>query len=183
MDEIGILPYFRGTLIHDYWKPYYIHQYCQHGLCNAHHLRELQWVIDNHAQHTWAKSTQYLLIEINRTVNKTEKTALIILHLMRIECAFVKLYKRVNLKCHYHHSSQTNAKNEAERKNQKSIISWSESVILKMMFSALWLKPMGLLQIIEAKMTSERRKYNRKYLGALSHWIEAKYFVVFVVIY
>ena len=85
MDEIGILPYFRSTLIHDHWKPYYIHQYCQHGLCNAHHLRELQWVIDNHAQHAWAKSTQYLLLEINRTVNKTEKTALIILHLMSIE--------------------------------------------------------------------------------------------------
>ena len=38
---------------------------------------------------------------------------------MRIECAFVKLYKRVNLKCHYHHSSQTKAKNEAEKIDSK----------------------------------------------------------------
>ena len=76
IDEIGILPRFRGTLIHDHWKPYYSYQDCQHGLCNAHHLRELQWVIDNHAQYTWAKSMQDLLLEINEAVNKTDKNCL-----------------------------------------------------------------------------------------------------------
>lgn len=76
MDEIGILPHFRGTLIHDHWKPYYTYQHCHHGLCNAHHIRELQWVIDNHAQHTWTKSMQDLLLEINEAVNKTEKNCL-----------------------------------------------------------------------------------------------------------
>lgn len=76
MDEIGILPHFRGTLIHDHWKPYYTYQHCHHGLCNAHHIRELQWVLDNHSQHTWAKSMQDLLLEINEAVNKTEKNRL-----------------------------------------------------------------------------------------------------------
>jgi len=76
MDDIGILPNFRGTLIHDHWKPYYTYQHCQHALCNAHHLRELQWVIDNHAQYTWAKSMQDLLYEINEAVNKTEQNCL-----------------------------------------------------------------------------------------------------------
>ena len=56
MNEIGILPHFSGRLIHDHWKPYYTYQQCQHALCNAHHLRELQWVIDNHESYTWAKS-------------------------------------------------------------------------------------------------------------------------------
>ena len=75
MNEINILPNFRGTLIHDHWKPYYTYQNCQHGLCNAHHVRELQWVIDNHP-HTWAKSMQDLLLEINEAVNKKEKNCL-----------------------------------------------------------------------------------------------------------
>lgn len=76
MNEIGILPDFRGTLIHDHWKPYYTYPHCQHALCNAHHLRELQWVIDNHTQCTWAKSMQDLLHEINDAVNKTEQNRL-----------------------------------------------------------------------------------------------------------
>jgi transposase len=76
MDEIGILPHFRGRLIHDHWKPYYTYQHCQHSLCNAHHIRELQWVIDNHVEYTWAKSMQDLLLEINEAVNKTEKSRL-----------------------------------------------------------------------------------------------------------
>ena len=72
MDEIGILPRFHKRLIHDHWKPYYTYQ-CEHALCNAHHIRELQWVIDNFKDDTWAKAMQELLLEINEAVNKTEK--------------------------------------------------------------------------------------------------------------
>jgi transposase len=75
MNEIDILPKFKGTLVHDHWKPYYIYL-CLHSLCNAHHLRELQWVIDNHPQYTWAKELQTLLSTINDAVNLTEKNFL-----------------------------------------------------------------------------------------------------------
>ena len=66
MDEIGILPLFKGVLCHDHWKPYY--QYgCTHALCNAHHLRELEraWEQD-HQQ--WAKEMQTLLINLAKAV-------------------------------------------------------------------------------------------------------------------
>lgn len=76
MDAIGILPDFRGTLIHDHWKPYYTYEACTHALCNAHHVRELQWVIDNYEHYTWAKAMQNLLLEINEAVNKTESNRL-----------------------------------------------------------------------------------------------------------
>ncbi len=76
MDFIGILPNFTGTLAHDHWKPYYTYTDCDHSLCNAHHIRELEWVIDNHPQYTWAKCMQDLLCEINNAVDNTEKNCL-----------------------------------------------------------------------------------------------------------
>ncbi len=63
MNEMGVLKNFSGILVHDHWKPYF--GYTQrHALCNAHHLRELQWVIDFKNQ-KWAKSMKELLTETN----------------------------------------------------------------------------------------------------------------------
>ena len=76
LTESGILPHFTGTLVHDHWKPYYTYTHCGHSLCNAHHLRELEWVIDNHPAYTWAQAMQDLLCEINEAVNKTENNSL-----------------------------------------------------------------------------------------------------------
>jgi transposase len=43
MDEIGILPKFKGKAVHDGFKSY--NQYeCSHNLCNAHHLWELVFI-------------------------------------------------------------------------------------------------------------------------------------------
>ena len=42
MDRMGVLPLFAGILCHDHWKPYFQYS-CTHVLCNAHHLRELEW--------------------------------------------------------------------------------------------------------------------------------------------
>ena len=41
MVEMNVIPKYFGVLIHDHWKPYLGYD-CDHGLCNAHHLRELQ---------------------------------------------------------------------------------------------------------------------------------------------
>jgi len=68
MDEIGILPRFKGILCHDHWKPYYRYPQFLHALCNAHHLRELirAWEQDGM---NWAKEMEQLLREINQAVN------------------------------------------------------------------------------------------------------------------
>jgi transposase len=69
MDAIGIIPEFKGVLCHDHFKPYYTYTACSHSLCNAHHLRELQAVVDNNG-HTWAKNMQDFLNETNKAVTE-----------------------------------------------------------------------------------------------------------------
>jgi len=63
MIAMGVLPHFRGTLCHDHWKTYFQFT-CQHALCNAHHLRELQRAWEDDAQR-WAEKMRALLLEIN----------------------------------------------------------------------------------------------------------------------
>jgi len=54
MDRAGVLPNFKGILVHDHWKPYYKYKEITHALCNAHHIRELQGIIDQDKKE-WAK--------------------------------------------------------------------------------------------------------------------------------
>jgi len=70
MDQIGILPNFNGRAIHDFWKPYFKYD-CNHGLCNAHHLRELIFLNEQHGQ-LWAKDMIDCLIDIKKAVDKTK---------------------------------------------------------------------------------------------------------------
>lgn len=66
MDEIGILPAFAGRAIHDGLGSYR-HYACDHGLCNAHHLRELTFIEERFAQE-WAGKMKALLVEIKDQV-------------------------------------------------------------------------------------------------------------------
>ncbi len=65
-DAFGILPRFQGIAIHDGWAPYRKYD-CLHGLCNAHHLRELTMVHELYGQR-WAKRMIDLLVTANREV-------------------------------------------------------------------------------------------------------------------
>ncbi len=72
MDQIGILPEFEGTAVHDHWKPYFNYEQCQHSLCNAHHLRELKFMIECCHQE-WSKEMMNLLVEIKKEVENTSQ--------------------------------------------------------------------------------------------------------------
>lgn len=91
MDAIGILPGFTGRAIHDAWRPYLTYE-CDHGLCNAHHLRELTFVHEQHQQE-WAGQMKDFLQEIKKAVDQARPTTN---HLSQARIkAFQDTYQRI----------------------------------------------------------------------------------------
>jgi transposase len=66
IDAMGLLENFDGILCHDHWKPYFGYG-GEHALCNAHHLRELEWVVEFKSQ-KWARSMIRFLNKANELV-------------------------------------------------------------------------------------------------------------------
>jgi transposase len=60
-----ILPHFAGRAIHDGWSPYAAYG-CAHGLCNAHHLRELTYLWEREGQEWAAELIDVLVLAYRR---------------------------------------------------------------------------------------------------------------------
>jgi transposase len=58
--DAGVLPNCQGWAVHDGFKPYFGFETVRHALCNAHHLRELEFLIEQYDV-KWAQAMQTLL--------------------------------------------------------------------------------------------------------------------------
>jgi transposase len=70
--DIGIFPHRKGRSIHDGYQSYYQFPGAEHGLCNAHHRRELTFVHERYEQ-DWADDLSELLSEIKKTVEMAQQ--------------------------------------------------------------------------------------------------------------
>jgi transposase len=72
LEAIGILPDFKGTAVHDTLPSYLQYNQAKHGLCNSHHLRELQFITERYHQ-GWASEMATLLLEIKQEVEEAKQ--------------------------------------------------------------------------------------------------------------
>lgn len=95
MDRMGILPYFKGVLVHDHWKAYFRYE-CEHALCNSHHLRELEAAVEDGQK--WAKEMQDLLIDM-KTAVETAGGALSNSEAKRFRKKYRRLLRKAEKEC------------------------------------------------------------------------------------
>lgn len=73
IDQMGILNKFKGTAMHDHFKPYLGYNMAKHAFCNAHHLRELTFMHEQY-NHEWALKMIKLLVIIKEKVDEVSLT-------------------------------------------------------------------------------------------------------------
>ena len=75
LDDLDILPHRQGRIIHDGYSSYDKYAELLHGRCNAHHLRELIFIDEQHQQ-AWAGDLVKVLVEAKRAVDKAQAQGL-----------------------------------------------------------------------------------------------------------
>lgn len=73
ISEIDILPQYQGVAVHDGFSSYDQYGQCRHAQCNAHILRELNYVIET-SQPAWAAEMKALLLEIKVVVDNARES-------------------------------------------------------------------------------------------------------------
>jgi len=97
MNDAGILPEFRGIVVHDCWGSYWKYTDCIHAVCCAHLLRELNGIEENHPEQTWVKEFKELLLEMKKVKDKAveqEKEAVSYYHLHKYDKRYDEIIKK-----------------------------------------------------------------------------------------
>ncbi len=71
MEDMGILPVYKGTVVHDFWKAYF-RFFCVHALCCIHLLRELKFCAEGLGSE-WALWVSEMLMELHGRVEELKE--------------------------------------------------------------------------------------------------------------
>lgn len=63
LEDIGVIPSFEGTIVHDGWSPYERYDQARHAQCGAHLLRHLSAVGETTAFATWTAQMAAVLLD------------------------------------------------------------------------------------------------------------------------
>lgn len=88
-NRIGILPEYKGHLVHDGFKSYDQYATCTHSLCNAHILRELKYLTEEEKQ-AWSSTMATLLKE---TLHKLHQTGVSSINIKKLKSQYAKILK------------------------------------------------------------------------------------------
>lgn len=119
-DKIGILPKFEGTAVHDSWKSYFKYTNCNHSLCCAHILRELNGITELEKQE-WAEDMKKLLLKIKSDVDAASSysNALVLEKIIDYEKKYDEIIERGLLE-DYKNNPVNEANKKTSRKKSKS---------------------------------------------------------------
>jgi len=103
IDDINIIPRFKGTLVHDSWLSYFAYL-CSHSLCNEHILRELTFVKETGEAHEqkWSSEMISLLIYLKGLVEKFKSKGKMFFDKSKID-TFFKDYTTLISRAQYHY--------------------------------------------------------------------------------
>jgi transposase len=90
IDEIGIIPRYKGEIIHDCWASYLSYDHLEHGLCGGHLLRELTFIIDSN-KYRWAKKMKRLLQKACNMVSSCKDKCLTADEYLKL----VRIYRKI----------------------------------------------------------------------------------------
>ena len=116
MKRGGMLPFYTGTIISDCWSSYFRFENVNHGLCNAHLLRELLALEQFYAKDKqWAHEMSELLKEMDHARNELEPGKIFAPEVIE---AYEKRYDEIVAKGFSLHPESETAKRRGRKKSQ-----------------------------------------------------------------
>jgi transposase len=75
-NSLGVLPVFRGVLVHDSLSLYNGYPLARHQLCGAHLVRELTAAEQDHPRERWPAQIRWALAELNKQAKKAQEAGM-----------------------------------------------------------------------------------------------------------